>query len=571
MAGGYARGGYGANYGSWFVGSGYGTPTDANGVLFDIRSTNSAPTNMSYEMKINNTTSVVTQDVSQANGNIFNFKTIELRLRLETCGGTGLSGGYARWGNGASYSNYYFPSPNANNTDANGETAAEWFPGTYSFEMNYQTTSNVKSSVTIPNSNTMLTWQTTNVTLSWPYDIAYGGATGDSRFFNKPSMELLPGTVNFNFRSPHGDNRTPITISGCAMSLTGGNVRLINSTGGPISGGSVDGYQGGWSNYGTTDANGNLFLLGKNPTSLAMTYVGGRQQKNGINLNTTPIVTYQTKVVTMELKDNDGNYTLNSDVGGLWYYAGSWKVFGSGNTTAGIETMEMLPVSYSFALYYQGGRQQINSQNVSTNALVSFQTAVANMHLSDNDGNPIAGGSATYYAGAWRTVGTTDANGLATIQLLPVSYSFRMAYGGKSKQQNGISVPADMYFTYDGSSITYSANPPNNNFARKGARGSLTATMTKNPTLAEQIISTEVKAFPNPVSNHFRLTFGSNESRPSEIIVTDLSGRIVLRQSIAIIKGQNHYLINVEKLPNGVYSLMIGHSRNSKNKIVVIH
>lgn len=559
LGGGHGRGGFGNNYGTWFAGG--GAPTDANGVLVDVRPANNAPTTMSYEMKFNNTTSVLTQDVSQVNGNVFNFQTIELRLRLENCGGTGLSGGSARWGGGAVYGTYFFPTPNS--TDANGETAAEWFPGTYSFEMGYQSTTNVKSSVTIPNSNTLLTWQTANVTLSWPYDIAYGG-NGDSRFFNKPGMELLPGIVNFNFRSPNGNNYTPITISGCNMSLTGGIVRLINSDGAPLSGGSVNGYQGGWSDYGTTDANGSLFLLGKNPTSLSMTYVGGQEQKNGINFTTTPIVTYQTRVVTMELKDHDGNYTLNSDANGLWYYAGSWRAFGSGKTTDGKETMEMLPVSYSFTLYYQGGSQQISNQNVSTNALVSFQTAVANMHLSDNVGNPISGGSAYYYAGGWHTIGTTDANGLATIELLPVNYSFSMAYGGKSNQQNGIAVPANMHFVYDGSSISYNAPNNVNNLTRR-------MVSPNSSTIEELVVSNQVKTFPNPAGDQVRITFSSNQSKSSEIMVTDLLGRIVIRKPIAIVKGQNNYLINVGKLPNGVYPLMIGNSKSGKSKIVIMH
>ncbi|GAB1452889.1 hypothetical protein MASR2M47_29450 [Draconibacterium sp.] len=59
----------------------------------------------------------------------------------------------------------------------------------------------VKSSISIVAGTNTFTWSTTNVTLVWPYDIAYGGS-GDSRFFNKPSMELLAGTYNFNFRSP---------------------------------------------------------------------------------------------------------------------------------------------------------------------------------------------------------------------------------------------------------------------------------------------------------------------------------------------------------------------------------
>src|SRR5690606_13126377 len=143
-----------------------------------------------------------------------------------------------------------------------------------------------------------LTWNTTNVTLNWPHTIAYGGS-GDSRTFNKPSMELLPGTYNFNFRAPGSNNYTPLTISGCSMNLTPGIVQLRTSTNAPIAGGVVEGYKGGWANYGTTGANGNLLVLDKNPTSLKMYYAGAVQQKNGINFSVNPIVTYQTTLVTV--------------------------------------------------------------------------------------------------------------------------------------------------------------------------------------------------------------------------------------------------------------------------------
>ncbi len=88
--------------------------------------------------------------------------------------------------------------------DAGGTTSAEFFPGTYSVEMRYQSTTDVKSSVTMPNANKTLTWKTATVTLAWPNQISYGGPTGDSRYFIKPTMDLLAGTYTFHFRDPNG-------------------------------------------------------------------------------------------------------------------------------------------------------------------------------------------------------------------------------------------------------------------------------------------------------------------------------------------------------------------------------
>lgn len=539
LSGGTGRYGYGTNYSTAFVpGS-----TDANGLIFHVVNTSVNPI-MSYEMKYNTTTSVLTQDVTTTNGNVFMFKTNEVRLRLQTCSNAGLSGGTARWGNGAIATSYYFPGVNV--TDANGEMAAEMFPGTYSFEMNYQSSSNVKSSVAIPNSNTLLTWTTTNVTLNWPYDIAYGGA-GDNRYFNKPSMELLPGNLNFNFRAPAalgGYNYTTLTIDGCSMTLTPGLVRLISSTNAPISGASVDGYQGGWSTYGTTGANGNLLVIGKNPSSVAMTLGGGRQQLNSISFATNPVVIFQTKLVTMDFTDASGNHTLQGS--GLQYYAGGWNTFGSGSTTNGIETMEMLPASYSFKLGYMGAVQQITSQNVSVNPLVSYQTAVADIYLKDLSNNGIAGGNATFYAGGWHNIGATDANGHIAIELLPVTYSFAMSYAAKYNQKNGIAVPGTVNFTFDGSSL-YKIAPE------------------------QEATSNEIKAYPNPVNDQLTISLSSTESKTAEVKLVDLTGKTMLNMSVNLEKGQNVQQLNVSQLPNGTYLLMVDNSKENMSRIVVMH
>jgi len=206
LAGGTARGGYGSSYSAWFVSG----ATDANGVLLDVRSVGSQPATMSYEMRFNNTTQVKTQDVSV--NSFFDFQTILLTLRLETCGSIPLDGGNARYGIGGTYTTWWFPG-GVTGSSASGETAAEFFPGTYSFEMNYKHTAARKLSVAIPNADTKLTWQTTTVTLYYSGVISYGGG-GDASYFTKPSMELLEGTYWFHFR---GVGRTQLTFSGCSF------------------------------------------------------------------------------------------------------------------------------------------------------------------------------------------------------------------------------------------------------------------------------------------------------------------------------------------------------------------
>jgi len=133
----------------------------------------------------------------------FDFHTNRLTLELLTAGGAPLAGGKPRWGKGTTYSTRWFPVNPGELTDANGTVSAQVFPGTYSFEMLYQSTAQAKISVNVPDADKKVTWRTATVTLSWPNQIAYGGS-GDGRLFDKPTMNLLAGTYRFHFRDPDG-------------------------------------------------------------------------------------------------------------------------------------------------------------------------------------------------------------------------------------------------------------------------------------------------------------------------------------------------------------------------------
>jgi len=399
LSGGIARGGFGSNYSTWWVS---GT-TDAKGVLFDIRDVRSQPTNMSYEMRYNNTTKVITQDISL--NSIFQYQTILLTLRLETCGGTPLDGGNPRYGIGSTYTTWWFPGGKTG-TSAPGETAAEFFPGTYSFEMQYKATAQAKLNVVIPNANTKVTWQTTKVTLQYSGQISYGGSMGDSTWFTKPSMELLPGTYKFNFR---GAGRMDLTFSGCEFTRSVFALKLISSSGSGISGGIGQYYDAGWQNIpGSTGSDGILLhaVPGlKGTLNFRMTYAGASQEK-WQNVATNSIVQFQTTLVTFKLVKSDGTTELTGDAA---YYANGWKTFGNGQTTT---TMELLPLPYNFRVSYAGASQE-KWQNVATNSIVTFQTAQVH---SDS------GSCTQYYASGWK-IFTQD------MELLPVSYSFRFNDG----------------------------------------------------------------------------------------------------------------------------------------------
>lgn len=394
LAGGTARGGFGANYSTWHVtGS-----TDANGVLVDVRSVSSAPTTMSYEMKFNNTTQVKTQDVST--NSVFEFQTSLVNMRLQTCDGTGLENGKVRYGIGGVYTTWWFP---GGPTNASGDTFAEFFPGTYSFEMQYQGTAQSKLNVTLPDASPVV-WNTTKVTLQYSGQISYGGPSGQSAWFTKPSMNLLPGgPYKFHFQNPEG-GLLDLSWSGCEYTASVAAIKLIDSTGAGIAGATGKYYDGGWKDIpGTTNADGLLPVAipgMKGKVSFKVYYAGAHLQKMQ-NIAADSIVVFQTKLVTFKLLDSTGSELA----GGAQYYAGGWKTFGSGTTTT---TMELLPMTYSFKVSY-GGAHLDKNFNIAKDPNVVFQTG--SVH-SDS------GTCTQYYAGGWKPF-TQD------MELLPGSYSFK--------------------------------------------------------------------------------------------------------------------------------------------------
>ena len=129
--------------------------------------------------------------------------------------------------------------------------------------------------------------------------------------------------------------------------------------------------------------------------------------------------------------------------GALQYYEGAWK--DAVNNNDGTFSVTTNAKTLSLRMTYEYGTQTKSNVTVGYDTVV-FQTVNAQIQLQNSTGILIDTGSVQYYAGAWRTLGTTI-NGIATKELLPANYSFRMtyAYASKDKQQD-ISVNPTVIF-----------------------------------------------------------------------------------------------------------------------------
>jgi hypothetical protein len=215
----------------------------------------------------------------------------------------------------------------------------------------------------------------------------------------------------------------PTPISGC-------NVKLINSSGTRLIGGSLQYYEGSWKD--AVNNNDGTFFVNTTATiiSLRMTYEYGTETKSNVTVGPDTAV-FQTVNAQIQLQDSRGSLI---DTGTVQYYGGAWRSLGT--TAGGIAQKELLPGNYSFRMTYAYASKD-KQQDISTNPTVVFQTVSASVQLQNSQGGLIDQGTVQYYAGAWRDFGVTT-NGAASKELLPNNYSFRMTYAlaSKDKQQD---------------------------------------------------------------------------------------------------------------------------------------
>jgi hypothetical protein len=208
---------------------------------------------------------------------------------------------------------------------------------------------------------------------------------------------------------------------------TGCNVKLINSTGAKLTSGALQYYEGSWKDAVNNNDGTFAITTTAKTLSLRMTYEYGTQTKSNVTVG-YDTVAFQTVNAQIQLQNSSGALI---DTGTVQYYAGAWRNLGT--TINGVATKELLPNNYSFRMTYAYASKD-KAQDITTNATVVFQTVNTTVQLQNSLGSLIDQGTVQYYSGAWRDLGITT-NGVATKELLPNNYSFRMTYAYASKDK----------------------------------------------------------------------------------------------------------------------------------------
>ncbi|MBK8602228.1 MAG: T9SS type A sorting domain-containing protein [Saprospiraceae bacterium] len=67
----------------------------------------------------------------------------------------------------------------------------------------------------------------------------------------------------------------------------------------------------------------------------------------------------------------------------------------------------------------------------------------------------------------------------------------------------------------------------------------------------------DISIYPNPVSTLLNLKFMSSEAVKTNVLIYNTMGELVKSEAIEVKIGENNSVINLSKLPNGVYTIQM--------------
>ncbi len=236
----------------------------------------------------------------------------------------------------------------------------------------------------------------------------------------------------------------PAAPAALADVVTTTSVCLQTSTGAPLAGASAGfQYDEAWHSIGVTGEDG--CVEGQMPgkkTRVELVHQDIRQVIRQ-DLGTEPRVQFSTIAVGISLTDPSGGPLADGAV--QFRSAGTWKPVGVTDETGAL-FIEILASRRPFTMTLDGVRAEQTVDLRKTDA-VSFATAPFQVSLHDSTGAPVEGGAVEYRGDDWISLGTTDANGMLSGEMLPGRVRFAMAaHGGRTTIRQQLSADSSVRF-----------------------------------------------------------------------------------------------------------------------------
>ena len=144
------------------------------------------------------------------------------------------------------------------------------------------------------------------------------------------------------------------------------------------------------------------------------------QQVESVAVSGTGSQIFQTDKFTVHVKDS---ITANFAGIAVAYNDYSNHYLSMGNTDSnGNASIELFPGDYTFR-----ATKDHSTMMGDTDGAIEFQTALFTVHVMNSGGDDFAGIAVAYndYSNHYLSMGTTDGDGIATIELFPGDYNFR--------------------------------------------------------------------------------------------------------------------------------------------------
>lgn len=322
------------------------------------------------------------------------FQLARVNANLVSCTGsiTSSPGGTVAQGGGSWYTH--------GTTGPSGTVTFYTFPGSIKLRMSYNHHTQTLYPAIAAGTNEV-DFQTTTLTLLFSGAIK-SNMGGTWWYFDKPSMDLLPGTYNFWF---DGNGPQGVVVAGCAQNLAA--LRVIDETGTGVAGAKATPAVGGsWMPTlpGQTDINGYLYgSLPTGTTKVKMVVNQGGMEKTSAEMVLS--TTWIAELLRISLKDHAGagitsGATLDQG-GGFWYSWGALGVY---------RDIPVFPGSYKFRVSYNFTSEEKNP--IAVVAGPGIQTQFF------STGQVFGSCITEYSTGAWRTF--TDG-----MELMAGTYTFR--------------------------------------------------------------------------------------------------------------------------------------------------
>ncbi|HZK04657.1 MAG TPA: hypothetical protein VFC82_02285 [Actinomycetaceae bacterium] len=163
--------------------------------------------------------------------------------------------------------------------------------------------------------------------------------------------------------------------------------------------------------------------------ALAMTVASAVLAAGGIAGGAGAAVADDTAVKVNIMLQGSTNGALDLRNGDVSYYENGWHdIDGTNVNNRRIAQAELAPGTYTFAVSYNGTREQKTATVTRNGQYVYFQAANVKVDIRDSYGQPLEG-AASYYAGSWHSIDNSKG-----VEMLAGTYSFAATYNGTRQQ-----------------------------------------------------------------------------------------------------------------------------------------